>query len=102
VPTLPDRTDDVDDPLRGQVESRREPGLAGRTAADLAGGFQETGAGGTVDRAIDPTAAEERAVRRVDNGINRQSRDVRLDYFNAGCHGRLPSSKAAYSPIVPS
>src|SRR5687768_16250531 len=58
VPTLPDRTDCVDDPLRWQIEPGREAGLAGRAAADLAGCYQEAGPGGAVDRAIDPAATK--------------------------------------------
>src|SRR4051812_28183612 len=87
VPTLPDRTDRMDDPLRGQVKSRREPSLAGRATADLAGGFQEAGPGGAVDRAIDPAATEERAIRRVDDGIDRQRGDIGLDDVDAIGHG---------------
>ena len=58
-PALPDRTDRMYDPLRGQVESRCEPCPTGRAAPDLAGGLQETGACGAVNRAIDRTTAEE-------------------------------------------
>ena len=49
----------MDDPLRGQVESGREPSFTGRAAANLAGGFQEAGAGGVVDCTINPTAAKQ-------------------------------------------
>src|SRR3954465_13905534 len=87
VPTLPNRTDRMNDPLRGQVEPGGEPCLAGRAAADLAGGFQEAGASGAVDRAVGPTAPEERAIRSVDDRIDRQRGDIGLDDVDAIGHG---------------
>jgi uncharacterized protein len=50
--------------------------FTGRTASEAAALLQQARARGAVNRSIDPTATQERAVRRVDNGVDAQGSDV--------------------------
>jgi hypothetical protein len=54
-----------------------------------------------MDRTIHTAAAQERAIRGVDDGVDRQGGDVSLDDFNAGRQWRIPGKKR-YRPTVPS
>jgi hypothetical protein len=73
---------------RRQPESRRDARFAGRAAdtrRDLrnrAARGQELGPGRAVDRAVDAAPAEQRLVRGVDDRIERERRDVRLNDFD--------------------
>jgi hypothetical protein len=66
----------VDHVARRQPVAARHPGGAGlATAQRLAFGAKLL-ARGAVDRAVDPSAAEQRLVRGVDDGLDVQRRDV--------------------------
>jgi hypothetical protein len=75
----PARADRVDDVLRGQVVAGGEPGVAGRAAAELAALGEQALAGAAVDRAVDPAAAEQAGVGRVDDRVDLQRGDVALE-----------------------
>jgi hypothetical protein len=66
-------------------------GGAGLPAAQFAALRQQTGAGGAVDRSVDSTAAEQRAVGGIDDGVNVELGDVGDHDLEAagadlGCH----------------
>jgi hypothetical protein len=85
---LPNGTDSVDDKARRQTKAGRQPGFTGRTAAQSLAGGQQFGAGRPVNRPVDATTTEQRAVRRIDNGIDWQLRDVGLQDAQYGGHGQ--------------
>ena len=66
---------------------RRQPialgdlGVAGLAAVERAAFGEQLGPGRAMDRAIDATAAEQRRIRGVDDGVNAQRRDVGDDDF---------------------
>jgi hypothetical protein len=43
--------------------------------------------GGTMNRTIDTTTSEQRGIGGIDDGVNRQSGDVSLNYTNNMRHG---------------
>ena len=75
----PHRADGVDHMLGRQAIGFGDARLAGRTAAELAAFGEQLRPGGAMDRAIDPAAAEERRIRRVDDRVERERGDVGLD-----------------------
>ena len=62
------------------------PGLATVQGAALG---EQSGAGSTVDRAVHAAAAQQRAVRRVDDGLHLEPGDVAFDDFDPA-HRPLP------------
>ena len=54
----------------------RDLGVTGLAAAKRAAFGEQSLTGGAMDRAVDPAAAEKRGVRRVDDGIDLERRDV--------------------------
>ena len=75
----PDRPDGVDHVPRRQVARRRRLRVAGRAAAEAAALLEDRRAAGTVDRAVDAAAAEQRLVGGVDDRVDLLLRDVALD-----------------------
>jgi hypothetical protein len=69
----------MNDPRRRQIETEGEARLAGRAAADLAGRFEEARSSGAMDGAVYPAPAEERGVGGIDDGVDREGGDIRLD-----------------------
>lgn len=67
---VPDRTHRVEDPFGGETKAGRGFGVAGLAAMEFAASFQEFGACGAVYGAINASAAEERGVGRIDDGID--------------------------------
>ena len=53
-----------------------DSGVAGGAAAERLAFGQQLGAGGAMDRAVYATAAQQRIVRCVDDGIDLKGRDV--------------------------
>ena len=51
-------------------------GRAGFAAVERFAFLQQLRACGTMDRAVDPAAAEQRRVRRIDDGVDRERGDV--------------------------
>src|SRR5207247_9531634 len=78
APTVPDRPDRVDDPLRRQAIATGDPRLPGLTAAERSALRQELRAGGAMDRAIDTAAAEQCRIRGVDDRVDQLPGDVAL------------------------
>ena len=75
----PDRADRVDDEPRRQVAAGRRLRIAGHASAERPALGEDRRAAGTVDRTVDATAAEQRAVRGVDDRIDVLRRDVAAD-----------------------
>ena len=67
---LPDRTDGMNHMLCRQPVTMGDLGVAGLAATKRAAFGEQPRPGGAMDCAIDPTAAEQRGVRGVDDGIN--------------------------------
>ena len=74
--TVPDRTDGVDDTRRRQLVAGGDLGIAGLATMEPAAFLEQFWSSSTVDRAIDPAAAQKRRVGGVDDGINAQGRDI--------------------------
>ena len=83
----PYRADRVNHVAGRQAMALGDLGIAGRTAAERAALAQEIGPRLAMDRAVDAAAAKKRCVRRVDDRIDRQYRDVAL-YDLDRCHCR--------------
>ena len=81
VAAMPDRADGVNHMPRRQPITLGDLGVAGLAAMQRAAFGQQFRPGRAMDRAIDAAAAEQRGVRRVDDGVNAQRRDVGNDDF---------------------
>jgi len=75
----PDRTDRVDHVTRLQPVAARDLGGSGLAAAERVAFGLQLGAGGAVNRSIDPTAADETGIGGVDDGIDVERGDVGND-----------------------
>ncbi len=69
-PAVPDRTDRVDDPARGELIAGGEDRPAGRQPRMPPAFFEQLGPGRSMDGAVDAAAAAERFVRGVDDRID--------------------------------
>jgi hypothetical protein len=67
---MPDRADGMNDMPRRQTITLGDLGVAGCAAAKRAAFGEQLRPGGTMDRAIDAAAAEQRRIRGVDDGVN--------------------------------
>ena len=67
---VPDRADGMNHMPRRQSISRSDFGVAGLAAMQGAAFGEKPGPGRAMDRAIDATAAEQRGVGGVDDGVN--------------------------------
>ncbi len=74
--TPPDRPDRVDDMGGRQTIPAGEPRFPWWTAAQSTAFGKKLRSRSPVDRAVDPTAAEQRGVRRIDDRIDPQAGDV--------------------------
>ena len=81
VAALPDRSHGVDDVPGRQTVALGDFGVPGRAAAEAAAFSQKIRSGGPVNRAVDPSAAKQRVVRCIDDGVDIQRRDVGDDDF---------------------
>lgn len=79
VATMPDRPHRMDDVADRQPVTLGDLGVASGTAAQRAAFGQQLGAGGAMNRAVDATTAQQRSIRRVDDGIDIKCRDVSYD-----------------------
>ena len=82
--TLPDRADRMDNIAGRQSIATGQARVAGLTAAERAAFGEQFGTCGTMDCAVDATATKERRVRRVDDGIDGQGRDVDVARLDSG------------------
>src|SRR4051812_8362472 len=85
---MPDRTDGVDHVPGRQAIAFGDLGIAGLAAVERPALGQQLLTRGTMDRAIDPAAAEQRFIRGVDDGVHREGDDVGLDGAEGRGHGR--------------
>ena len=86
VAAAPDRPDGVDHEPGGEPEPRGGLGVAERAPVQLAAGIEEVGAGGPVDRPVDPAPAEQGGVGRVDDGVDVLRGDVAERDLEPGAH----------------
>src|SRR4051812_39430313 len=73
---LPDRPDGVDDMPGRQAIALGDLRVAGLAAVERAALSDKLRSGGTMDRAIDPAATEQRGVGGIDDGIDFERDDV--------------------------
>ena len=83
VAAVPDRADSVNDPFGGEFVAARDFGLAGGAAAERTAFRQQFRAGGAMNGAIHPAAAEQRRVGRIHNRVHALLRDVALNQGDA-------------------
>jgi hypothetical protein len=76
IAAVPDRSDGMNHMPRWKEISLGDLGVAGLAAVELTALSQQLGPGRIMDRAIDAPSAEQRRIRRVDDGINAQRGDV--------------------------
>ena len=76
VTAIPHRANGVDHMLGFKLVAPGNLGIAGFATLQHSAFHDEFGAGGAMDRAIDAASAEQRRIRRVDDGVNAQCGDV--------------------------
>jgi hypothetical protein len=81
---VPHRTDGMDDMFCRQLVAAGDPGVAGVAAAKCPAFIAQLRPGGTVDRAVDTAAAEQTPVRRIDDDVDIESRDVGDEDLKSG------------------
>ena len=74
--------DGMDDEPGGEVVAARDARLAGRATTQAPALLQKPRTGCTVDGAVDTSAAEQRCVGRIHNGIDLQSGDVSFQHLH--------------------
>jgi hypothetical protein len=79
--TLPDRSDGMNDMPRRKPVTMGDLGVAGLAATEPAAFGEQRRSRGAMDRAVDPAAAQQRAIRGVDDGVNAQCGDIGDDDF---------------------
>ena len=79
VPAPPHRSHGVDHPAGREAVAAGGLGVAGGAPAEAPALGQQARAGRPVDGAVDPAAAEQAGVGRVDDGVGGQPGDVRPD-----------------------
>ena len=82
----------MDDVLRGETVAAGDLGLARLTAVQRAALGQQLRPRGAVYRAVDPAAAKQRAVRRVDYRVHALMRDIALNYLYNSHYAILTST----------
>src|SRR5437762_1807319 len=99
-------SDGVNDMSCRQFVPTGQPRLARRAATERAALGEQFGTGGAMDRAIDSTAAQQRGIGGIDDGIDRQPRYIaKLDADPAAqcvvdCH--RPSHREQWAAATPS
>ena len=77
----------MDHVLRRQIIAAGDLGISRLTATESTAFLQETGSRSPVDCTVHTTAPQQRIVRRVDDGIDRQRGDIALEYLYSLAHG---------------
>ena len=85
--SAPDGADSMEDPPGMQSEAWSSLGISGVAPVEFAAGSEKLGTGCPVNSAIDTTAAEQRGVGCIDDGVNSLCCDVSL-YRDEFCHLR--------------
>jgi hypothetical protein len=75
---LPNRTNGVDDELRGKAVALCKLGIAGLTPPEQTAFLDEVRPGGPVNGPVHAAPSEQGGVRSIDDGVNSKRRDVRL------------------------
>jgi hypothetical protein len=88
---MPHRANGMNDKSGGQAITPGQFCLAGLATVEQAALAEKFRTGSAMDCPIDPSAAKQRAVSGVDNGVNGQDRDVRLE--NCDSRGRFAHGK---------
>src|SRR6202030_4316104 len=73
---VPDRTDGVNDVLGRQPMTPCDLGSTGRAAAERSAFDKQFRSRGAMDRTIDATAAEQRLIGGIDDGVDRKRGDI--------------------------
>jgi hypothetical protein len=81
---VPHRTDGMDDMPRRQPIAAGDLGHTGVGAAKCPALIAQLRPGGTVDRAVDTATAEQTPVRRIDDDIDIECRDVGDEDLKSG------------------
>ena len=76
----PNRTNGVDDDLRGKVVAPCEFGIASLAPPEQATLFYEVRPGGPMNCSVYAAASKERRVRSIDDCVNGKGRDIRLEH----------------------
>jgi len=76
--TPPNRTNGVDDDLRGKAVAPCELSIAGLAPPEQAALFYEVRSGGPMNGSVYAASSKERGVRSIDDCVNCEGRDVRL------------------------
>ncbi|UWX58803.1 hypothetical protein NY406_10340 [Chlorobaculum sp. MV4-Y] len=66
----------MDDKLRGQPVALGDLRIAGSASSEFAARFEQLQPGGVVNRSVNAPAAQQRRVRRIHDGIDRQRRNI--------------------------
>ena len=72
----------MDDVLRRHVSRSGDLGVARRASPEFSACLEYGRPASAVDRAVDPAAAEQRRIGRVDNGVHRLLGQVALDHLD--------------------
>ena len=83
----PDWANGVEDEFGGKAEAGSDFRVAGLAAVEMAAGFEKLRAGGAVDGSVYASAAEQRGVGGVDDGIDGELGDVGEVEFELGQNG---------------
>src|SRR5919201_3108283 len=97
---VPDRPDGVDHPGGRQPVAAGDLRLAGRAAAEPTALLEQLRPGGAVYRAVDAAAAEQAAVRRVDDRVDALLGDVALLDRQLGRHRLLGAHLERPQPVA--
>lgn len=90
IAALPDRADRMDDVARFQAITGGEFRLTRGAAAEAPAFRQQFRPGGVVDGTVDTAAAKQGRIRRVDDRVDIERRDVSLDNLDPLTHAKAP------------
>src|SRR5690606_32107484 len=74
--------------------------IARLAAAERPAFLEKFRAGCAVDGAVDPAAAQKRAVGRVHDGVDLKLRDVAGNHLHAGYHGHFDPLRLSWAPLT--
>lgn len=97
--TAPDRTNRMDDVPSRQPITFSYPGFSGRTSTEKVTFLQQLRARRAMNGAIDTGSAEQRRIRRVDDGVHGELRDIAVDDLDAAEDGRKTSPAGLFIRI---
>lgn len=89
IASLPNRSGGMNDVHCGKSVAVCDLGPAGRTSAEAAASFEQIRTCGVMNRPVNPAAAEQGFVGRIDDCVNRLGGDIAANDFDSG-HGLCP------------